>query len=64
MKLTIEITPDFSPFQLFKMIWHKMKSNDADVAFFESWFSSYRTVEWEEKIAQTSTAQQLKFILY
>ena len=48
------IIPDFTPFQLFKMVWHKMKDDKADTTFFESWFSSYKTIEWEEEITQAS----------
>lgn len=31
-----------------------MKSNYAEIAFFESWFSSYKTIECEEEITQAS----------
>ena len=48
------IIPDISPFQLFKLVWHQMKDEKADITIFESWFSSYKTIEWEEEMTQAS----------
>ena len=49
------IIPDMAPFQLFKMIWHKMKLNDSDISLFESWFPCYKTIDWKEQISKSSS---------
>lgn len=48
------IIPDFTPFQLFKMVWSRMKNNDSDISFFNSWFPLYKTSEFDERISSAS----------
>ena len=48
------ILPDITPFQMFKSLWHKIKFEYADSVLFESWFESYKTIQWSERISTES----------
>lgn len=49
------IIPDITPFDLFKLIWRKVKAPCSDSIIFESWFPLYKTIAWNEEIATAST---------
>ena len=34
--------PEITPFQVFKLVWQKMKCKDSDASFFESWFLYFK----------------------
>lgn len=48
------IIPDIAPFDLFKMIWQKVKNYDSDSTIFESWFPLYKTIDWTEELKTPS----------
>lgn len=44
----------FTPFQLFKIVWQRMKNNESNISFFESWFPLYKTSNFDERIESPS----------
>ena len=36
---------DITPFDLFKILWQKVKKYECDSLIFESWFPLYKTVD-------------------
>ncbi|KAK8858330.1 hypothetical protein M9Y10_039614 [Tritrichomonas musculus] len=46
--------PDISPFDLFKSIWSRMKNENADTTYFESWYPFFKTTYWDERISSPS----------
>ena len=47
--------PDFTPFQLFKLVWSKAKFLATDSTLFESWFPVHKSIDWSERIAMASS---------